>query len=216
MAEVQYKSEPTVSVHGVPQSQYNAQPGAPGAGTMGGGGGGIAQHFKQHWIAYSLGIGAAGLVIMFLIYRQNSAASTAATVTGNSASGSTTPPATIDSSWGSQLDADYQQLTSVETTNTGLLQSILNGITGANSANPTNPSNTQVISPVSPLLGTAKLPGAHMGDLFNFEGIVYQENPGPTGVWGVPEVNGKQLTIQQIQQTPIGSGPGQKRLLARK
>lgn len=213
MAEVQYKSEPTVSVHGMPQSQYNAQQG--GGAMGGGGGGGIIQHFKDHWIMYSLGIGAAGLVIMFLIYRQNSAASTAATVTGNSTTGSTTPPASIDASWGSQLDADYQQLTSVETTNTGLLQSILNGITGANGATPTNPSNTQVVSPVSPLVAGLKLPNAKMGDLFNFEGIVYQENPGPTGVWGVPEINGKALTIQQIQNTPIGSGPGQKRLLTR-
>jgi hypothetical protein len=223
MAEVSYKSEPTVSVHGVPQSEYNAQPEQYG-GDAGGAPqeGGIIGHLKQHWVIYTILIGVAGLVIMYMIYRQNNAASTAAVDTGNSTTGTTTSPSTIDSSWGSQLDADYQQLTSVETTNTGLLQSILNGITGANNPTPTNPTSSPVTSPnaspYTPLMGNASITNPMMGQQFSFEGIVYQLDPGPSGrVYGVQEpASGQQMTVSQVEAAPIGFGVGAKRLLTNK
>lgn len=231
MADVQYKSEPTVSVHGVPQSEYNSQIGDQG----GAGGGGISGHFKRHWVMYTLIIGAAGLVIMWLIYQQQNGG--VASATGNSATGTTTNPSTIDGSWGAQLDADYQQLTSVETTNTGLLQAILNGITGAN--NPTNGTGGGGTtgtgtgsgsgsgtggtggggvhlpsSAFTPIMGNTSIPHPFLGEHFSFEGIMMQLDPGPNNrIWEVPVIGGKFLTNDQLMNTPIGTGPGQKRLL---
>lgn len=227
MARVEYKSEPTVSVHGIPRSEYEAggnMPTADAGGDVGGdveqGGqqyGGIAGHFRRHWVMYSLGLAAVGVVIAYLAYRRNQNANSYAVTTGNASTGQVGTPSTIDASWGSQLDADYQQLTSVETTNTGLLQSILNGITGGTTTKPTTPPPVGVppkSSATTALLGSQKIAGG-LGTLFDNEGIIYQLVPGPGRTWGVQEQPGHPYSSQQLVNAPIGLGVGQKRLLSR-
>jgi hypothetical protein len=214
MAKVEYQSEPTVSLHGVPQSEYNEQFAA-GGGEAAPQEGGIIGHLKQHWVIYTIGIGAAGLVIMFLMYRNQNSAANAAVSAGNSASGQVPNPATIDSSWGSQLDADYQQLTSVMTQQTGLLTSILNGITGGPAApTPTPPGTSPSGSPYTPIMGNQPIHNPMLGQQFSFEGILYQLVPGPSNrIWGVQEPAGQTMTSEQLKAAPIGFGMGQKRLL---
>ncbi len=175
---------------------------------------GFVGHLKKHWVEYTIGIGGAGLVIMFLMYRSQSQAASAAVTSGNSASGTTGQPSTIDGSWGSQLDADYQQLTSVETTNTGLLQGILNQLQTTPTSTPPTATTTHSTNPFTPLLGSSPIHNPMLGQQFDFEGIVYQLDPGPQNrVWGVQETGGQRLTNQQLINAPIGFGTGQKRLL---
>jgi hypothetical protein len=237
MAEVQYKHEPTVSVHGIPKAEYEANVASQQPATTDVGGGdtvaaggdvegggqqytGIAGHFRRHWVMYSLGLAAAGVFVAYLAYR-NSQNNSYAVTAGNSATGQVGTPSTIDSSWGSQLDADYQQLTSVETTNTGLLQSILNGITGGTTTPPSSPTppakGPVAAGPKSPIMGSQGIYNPMIGQQFSFEGILYQLVPGPSGrVWGVQEQQGHPYSNQQLEQAPIGLGVGAKRLLTAK
>ena len=177
---------------------------------------GIAGHFRRHWVMYSLGLAAAGVVVAYLAYR-NSQNNSYAVTTGNSSTGQVGTPQTIDSSWGSQLDADYQQLTSVETTNTGLLQSILNGITGTptSTPKPTPPPGTSPsASPYTPVMGSTPIHNPMLGQQFSFEGILYQLVPGPSNrIYGVQENPGNHYSNQQLINAPLGFGVGQKRLL---
>jgi hypothetical protein len=213
MAESYKSGEPTVSIHGVPRSEFNAQQsqqaqpstgptGQPMVSTTGQAQGGIANHFKQHWVIYTLIIGAASLVLMYLIYRSQNAASNAATNTGNNANGSTGYPPTADNLWGAQLDSDYQQLASMQNTNTGLLQSILTAITAP--VKPPAPSTTPTPVPtpgthpkwVNPLIPFGQWPTNHpysnSFDLMEhptitWQGTTYKENPGAGGrLWGDP------------------------------
>lgn len=218
---VESVKEPTVSIHGVPKSQYESGQAMPTPDTSvpdtePTGGGGIGDHFRRHWVAYSLGLAAAGVVVAYLAYRNNQNNSYAVT-TGNSATGQVGTPQTIDSSWGSQLDADYQQLTSVETTNTGLLQSILNGITGGTTttpAGPTSPGTGPAPSPRTPIMGNTPIHNPILGNQFSFEGIMYQLVPGPHNViYGVQDSPGNHYTNQQLINAPLGFGVGYKRVL---
>lgn len=111
MAEVEYKREPTVSVHGVPQSQYNAAPQTYGNGGAGG-------FFKQHW-PWLVG-GALVLGVAYYIYVKNSGQSYNAAIDPNTGMpvGATSP----DQLWGSQLDADMQQMMSFQNQLIGILQ----------------------------------------------------------------------------------------------
>jgi hypothetical protein len=213
--------EPTVSIHGVPRSEFEqgqAMQTADAGGDVApdAGDGGIAGHFKRHWVMYSLGLAAVGVVIAYLAYRNNQNNSYAVT-TGNSSTGQVGTPQTIDSSWGSQLDADYQQLTSVETTNTGLLQSILNGITGGTTGGtptPTPPGTSPAGSPYTPIMGNQPIHNPMLGQQFSFEGILYQIVPGPNNrIWGVQEPQGHPYSNDQLKSAPIGFGIGNKRLL---
>jgi hypothetical protein len=233
MAEVEYKHQPTVSVHGIPREEYDASVNQPmnqpitdtsgvsnASGDVEQGGqqySGIAGHFRRHWVMYSLGLAAAGVFVAYLAYRRSNSANTYAVTTGNSSTGQVGTPSTIDSSWGSQLDADYQQLTSVETTNTGLLQSILNGITGGTTGTPKPnppPGTSPGMTPQSPIMGNQPIHNPMLGEQFSFEGILYQLVPGSSNrVWGVQENAGHPYSSQQLKDAPIGFGVGQKRLL---
>jgi hypothetical protein len=202
MADVTYKSEPTVSVHGVPQSQYDqnmAQGQQPG-------GGGIVGNIKQHWPVWTVGIGIATIVVIYLVYRaqSNSAVNNPASSTTGTTAGSSSP----DQLWGSQLDADYQQMISSLNTNTGLLQQIL---TAAQTPGPTGPTGPPGIQgppgpitrpPVDPpvpipgktigLMGTASHNTwptnwlKRFGGIFTIAGKNYEVGPGLQGrEWGV-------------------------------
>jgi hypothetical protein len=132
MADVTYKSEPTVSVHGVPQSQYDSQM------SQGQQQGGLVGNIKQHWPVWMVGIGLATIAVIYLVYRaqSNSSVNSPTGSTTDSTAGSSTP----DQLWGSQLDADYQQMISSLNTNTGLLQQILTIPGTPGPPGPTGPS----------------------------------------------------------------------------
>lgn len=112
MAEVEYKREPTVSVHGVPQSQYNATPSTYGSGGAGG-------WLKGHWLWIVGGLGAVFVVYYFFLKNNNSNAYNAAIDPNTGMPVGATSP---DQLWGSQLDADMQQMMSFQNQMIGILQ----------------------------------------------------------------------------------------------
>lgn len=142
--------EPTVSVHGVPKSQYDASApiGGPPSGPMIGGGSSIGQDIRAHPIwAVSIGIGVVAILIMVYLYfannnnsSSNQTASTIDPLTGIPYSQETgnTPYGTTSS----QLDADYQQMMSYQNEMIGLLQQIQTGQTGSGGNNPPPPPTT--------------------------------------------------------------------------
>lgn len=224
MADVQYKSQPTVTVHGLPQDQYNQQMNA----QAGGGGGGIMGSFRQHWPIWTIGIGAATLLIMFMIWRKNQSSVSSATGndTGTMGTGNSSP----DQLWGSQLDADYQQMISNQNTTVGLLQQILNQMSNPSANPPGSPGPPGPPGPpgstpppgsgfLQPLFSKGSVPYSKFGDLFTNEGITYELGAGSVtagqgqNIWGVPITSGHPLSISQWQNTPIGTGQGQKVLI---
>lgn len=101
--------EPVVSVRNIPQSQYESQQGMQS-------GGGIRGHLQRNWPIYAVGIGLLTIAVMiYLNYR-------------NSGGISSSPTSTTDSgsTWGAQLDSDYQQMISNQNQTVGLLQQLLN------------------------------------------------------------------------------------------
>ena len=142
MAEVNYNREPTVSVHGVPKSQYDAgsfsQTQSSGIGT-GTPPTGIMQDIKQHPVwAVTIAIGIIAILVMIYLWWQSQSGN-------NSNSSNLIDPTTgqpyalgngnnPSAMYGSQLDADYQQMISNQNTMTGLLQSIQNSLSGGTSS----------------------------------------------------------------------------------
>lgn len=107
MAEVKYQREPTVSVHGVPKSEYEAGTAVPASG----GGGGIVGSLKHHWMWWLIAAGI--LIVAYVIYvKYGNNQSTNAAIDPNTGLpvGATSP----DQLWGSQLDADMQQIMSFQ------------------------------------------------------------------------------------------------------
>lgn len=144
MAEVQYqgKSEPTVSVHGVPQSQYESDQGKYGAGS-GGGEPGFKGWVKQHW-PWLAGLAVVTILILWWVNRSSGAS---AANNQNTGTGMGTGNSSPDQLWGSQLDADYQQMTQQSTITNSLLQQLLNGMNNPSSNPPVTPP---VVPPVTP------------------------------------------------------------------
>lgn len=118
---------PQVTVRNIPQDSYNSNAASGGMGAAPIAGGGIKGHFQRNWPIYTIGLGALTiLVIIYMNGRNNS-------VNNNLGSTSGTMGNAPDQLWGSQLDADLQQLMTVQNQQIGLLQQMANGTT--------NPSN---------------------------------------------------------------------------
>lgn len=133
-------NEPKVSVHGIPQSQYEGSysEGQPQQGSTG-----IFAEMKAHPIwAVSIAIGIIAILIALYIWwsNNNGSASTSSNIDPNTGLpvGTTTP----DNSWGSQLDADYQQMMSFQNQQIGLLQQLLQQGQSSTGNNTTNNTGT--------------------------------------------------------------------------
>lgn len=207
-------SEPTVSVHGVPQSQYN--PAVSGGGSPASPAQGLGARFQQHPILWSVGIGVA-ILIIYVIYKNNQNAN----ATGVSSTTGTGSPSSPDQMWGSQLDADYQQVISTQNTSNGLLQQILNQLQNPSNNPPSTwypppgpPTPTPQPTPTgnksgNPLYALGLVPGQwQLGKVITINGQTWTEDPGGGGrLWGIPG----DVPISKINSTPIGTG--QKQLL---
>lgn len=220
-------SEPTVSVHGVPQSQYN--PAVVGGPSPGSPVQGIGARFNQHPIIWSIGIGVA-ILIVYVIYKNNQSAN----ATGISSTTGTGTPSSPDQMWGSQLEADNQQIMSFQNNTNGLLQQILTVLQNPSSSPPQGTgsgsgsgsgtgstgngggsSGTGTPPPTGgPLIPFGSLPSTFkyiFGQDLWVGGQEYETGPGSGGVlWGVPITGGKNLSLSQWNSVPIGSGQGQK------
>jgi hypothetical protein len=135
-------AEPKVSVHGIPQSQYNQQfsNGSSGSSMVATtpevlptppGSGGLIGNIKQHWQVWTVALAALTIIVMIVIYRlqhnQNPATGLdgSGNYTSNPQGGS---GGTIDTSG---LDAEYNQLIALQNSNNatmaGILQALQNG-----------------------------------------------------------------------------------------
>lgn len=137
------KEQPQVTVRGIPQNQYNDNVAAttqqPGDDPNQGGG--IEGHFKKHWVIYTLGIGLAGiLVILWLNHNSNS--STAGTDTYGYGTGNSYPNGEPSDLYGSQLDADYQQMINNSNITNSLLQQLLGAGTSGSTTGGTSGSGS--------------------------------------------------------------------------
>lgn len=120
------KEQPQVTVRNIPQNQYNENAAAttqdpadsPDQG-------GIEGHFKKHWVLYTLGLGAVTILIILYVGNRNSNAASGTDVYGYG-TGNTYPNGTPSDNYGSQLDADYQQMINQSNITNSLLQQLLN------------------------------------------------------------------------------------------
>ena len=121
-------TEPKVSVHGIPQSQYEqqyssqvAQPNVAPPGS-----GGILASMEQHKGVWAVVIGVATIVVIIIIYRlQQSQAGGTSTDSSGNLSGSGQSGSSVDLSG---IEAEYNQLISLQNQNNGTLASILAAI----------------------------------------------------------------------------------------
>lgn len=136
-------TEPKVSVHGIPQSQYEQQyssqalqGGMPQGDITPTGGGGLLASMEQHKGVWAVVIGVATIIVIIVIYRlQQSQAGGAATdssgnllTTGSSGTGSSGTGVDL-----SGIESEYNQLISLQNQNNGTLASILSAIQGQTS-----------------------------------------------------------------------------------
>lgn len=98
-----------------------------------GGGGGIVGNIKQHWPVYTVVL--AIITILVIIMQNKSSAQNTGYVASGYGSGNSSP----SDLYGSQLDADYQQMMSYQNTTNGLLQKIVDGTAGTSGLPTTNP-----------------------------------------------------------------------------
>lgn len=152
MAESQAAAHPTVSVHGIPKEQYDSSGpvgGAPGGaqGLPGANEPGLIGNIKRHWPVYTVVLAIITIIVMIWINANNANNSTASTGYSTSGSTGTGTPADL---YGSQLDADYQQMMSYQNTTNGLLQTLINNTTSSSSSS----SNTATIRSSSPQSGS--------------------------------------------------------------
>ena len=90
--------------------------------------GGIKGMFAKHWKLWLGGIGVAVLgYVAWQYFQGNTANGTATTLGGAAAASGTTAPGSVD---GSQLDADYQSMMSLQNQNLGVLNQILTQLQG--------------------------------------------------------------------------------------
>jgi hypothetical protein len=110
--------------------------------------------------------------------------------------------------WGSQLDADYQQLISATNAQTGVLNQILTGITTPPAGSAGNPPPTQGGGkPIIPFGALPKGFGNVFGQDLWLGTTEYQTGPGSNGLlWGVPITGGKNLSLADWNKVPISSG----------
>lgn len=198
-------AEPQVTVRNIPQSDYNDKYVPPSSGGAVGG-------FRQHKALYLIG-GIAGIFGLYLLWHwwSNQSNNASASLAGTGVGTGTAP----DQLWGSQLDADYQQLTQSMDTNSGLLQQILNKMNnpsnspgnGGTGVTPTTPG----VWSGNPLIQRGQFSSTGpSGSFFNWQGQEWTLVYGGGGrVWGVPG----EVPLQYAQQVQIGTGPGQKELL---
>ena len=120
--------QPQVTVRGIPQNQYNdnVAKGTQDPADDSAQGGGLEAHFKKHWVLYTLGIGAITILIILYVNNKNSSTSTTGTDAYGYGTGNTYPNGSASDQYGSQLDADYQQLINQENITNSLLQQLLN------------------------------------------------------------------------------------------
>ena len=227
--------EPKVSVYGIPQSQFS-QSQLPGAQPQGGG---IEGHFRQHWAIWLVGIGLATLALLWWINHNNS--SSLANAAQDSQYGYGTGNSSPDQLWGSQLDADYQQMMSNQNNEIGLLQQLVNKSASPSTSPPPAPTPTppggcpqevmcqagMVRQGCGCVPGGVHFPPQQHNGLLNFDpetslawgqklniaGVTYLTGWGGNGtrLWGVPYHPG--MTLQQWNKTPVGSAKGDKVLI---
>jgi hypothetical protein len=122
MADQQTKEQPQVTVRNIPQNQYNenaasatqdpsTQPDE----------GGIKGHLKKNWPIYTVVL--AIVTIIVIIWVNGSKGSS--TTTGTDTTGYGTGNSSSSDLYGSQLDADYQQMINQENITNSLLQQLL-------------------------------------------------------------------------------------------
>lgn len=137
------KEQPQVTVRGIPQNQYNDNVAAttqdPGADPNQGGG--IEGHFKKHWVLYTLGLGAVTILIILYVNNRNSNASSG-TDTYGYGTGNTNGNGSPSDMYGSQLDADYQQMINQENITNSLLQQLLGAGTSGSTTGGTSGSGS--------------------------------------------------------------------------
>lgn len=148
-------SEPKVSVHGIPQSQYNQQY-APQSGVQGTtpevmppppGGSGLINNIKQHWQVWSVGLAVTTIIVMIVIYRlqnkQTGSTDQYGNYTSTGQSGQGSSGSSIDMS---ALDAEYNQLIALQNqsnaTLAGIFQSLKGGTTGGTTGGSTGGSGS--------------------------------------------------------------------------
>lgn len=133
--------EPSVSIHGVPKSDYDTNY----TNVSGGNSGGnffqkIGTSFKQYWYLWVIGVGAGIILLLVILNNLNNNNSV-----NQSNAGTTTDTGTNyyspDQLWGSQLDSDYQQIAQQQNATNGILQQMLNLLNNP-SSNPPNTGNT--------------------------------------------------------------------------
>jgi hypothetical protein len=202
--------EPKVSVHGIPQSQYNQQfSGGTSSSPMVAttpevlppppGGSGLINNIKAHWQVWTVALAALTIVVMIVIYRLQHGQNAA---TGLDGSGNyiTPPPSgssgTIDTSG---LDAEYNQLIALQNSNnatmSGILQAIQGGGTGTNGT-PKNNYDT--------------LAAMYSGKIFGQTGIPQGTNTADFRTWNPADAGNAQDTLHWDDPTkgiPIYSAP---------
>lgn len=153
--------QPQVTVRNIPQESYNSNIAAGASQPQSGG---IKGHLQRNWPLYALGLGLATIVVM--IWKSGSS-NTASNIAGSTAG---TMGLSSDQLYGSQLDADYQQLMSMQNQQLGLLNTISNTLT--------NPSTSPTVKPIGPAGPVLPVPKGTSGYSDNF--WIYTTKPGDT------------------------------------
>lgn len=125
-SEVEHKTEPKVSVHGIPKSQYDT--GAQGAAPIGAGQDkesqepGLKGNIKRNWPIYALVLGVITIIVI-IMFSNNNSSDTSTTDPYGTGTGNSNP----SDLYGSQLDSDYAQMINSTNETNALLQQLLSG-----------------------------------------------------------------------------------------
>lgn len=119
------EEQPQVTVRGIPQNQYNSNVAASTQDPADAGPqeGGIKGHLKKNWPIYTVVLAIVTILVMVWLNRSNSNSSS----TGYDTTGYGTGNSNASDLYGSQLDADYQQMINESNITNSLLQQLLNG-----------------------------------------------------------------------------------------
>lgn len=137
--------EPTAVLHNVPVSQVaqhysNADTvSTPGGGSGGGVGATMWENIKAHWMVYA-GVGVVAAIIIYVVYNRYQQQSAATNVLGGTAQGTGTGVAP-DQLWGSQLDADMQQMMQFQNQGNAMLATLTTPTTPSTPLPPTDPNS---------------------------------------------------------------------------
>ena len=146
--------QPQVTVRNIPQEQYNQQvnPQTTQPAAVAGQQGGFMGNLKQHPVIWTAIFGVLTIIIMIYFYNRNK--NSVASGAQDSQYGYGTGNSSPDQLWGSQLDADYQQMSQAMDTNTALLQQLVNKLgnpsTSPPPGKPPKPPKTPPPHPGSP------------------------------------------------------------------